>query len=460
MEHDETTRAIARFTASVDDTVLTDAVARAVTEHHLDSIACALGGFSQDACRMVREIAETAATPGGVTTYGIASPVAVEQAVFANSTMLRQLDLNDSHLGGGHPSDLIPAIYAATELTDGSGRDFVRGAYVGYEVFAGLADRYPPSQAGYDGGALIAVAAAMGVGSVFGLNLEALENAVAMALAPGLAMRFTRHGALSQWKACAAANSASIGTLVARLAYRGLTGPAAPFEDKDGLHRHIAPTRDLIFGAARNGQCAVERTMFKYYPSQINTQGLIEPLAGVRDRFSPADVTGIAVETYQRAYITSGGGENDHDERWNPTSRETADHSMPFIIATTIVDGDVSLASYAPDRLADPTIRRLMAATTITPVEEFTALYPGDSKSRVTITLSDGRQIVVDSVVPVGDIRNPMTPEHLHHKFRRGAEGVLSDEQADTLERQLWEIAELERLDQLSALLRVVGIQW
>jgi 2-methylcitrate dehydratase len=454
MDHDRPTTAIAEYVASVQASDLSAAAKNAVVRHHFDSIACALGGFSTEPCQIVRNVARTAISDAGCSVFGLDAKVAPEQAVFANATMVRELEFNDLAPGGaGHPSDFIMGIFAAAELIGASGSDLVRGILVGYEVFDGLATAYPLYGAGFDTTVLIGIAGAMGAGAILGLDREELANAVALALVPSIPLLVARNGVLSNWKGSAAAHAVMNGLFAARLAQAGLTGPQAPFEGVDGLHRQVPPTGDLAFGA-KGGTYAVERCGIRHQPVCGATTSIVGPLGSIKGKFHPDDIAKVAIETHDMGWRYLGGGSGDRDVKWNPQHREDADHSFPYIVATCLLDGEVTPESYSDKRLVDPALHALMDLITVTRRDDFTSFDPVETE--VKIELRNGERFDVMSNIPLGHPRNPISTEELSKKFRRSGAGVLSDEASSKLEGLLWNLEDLTDLDELTRCYRAI----
>jgi 2-methylcitrate dehydratase len=455
MDHDRPTSTLVEFVNSVRSNDLSDAAKSAVVQHHFDAIACALAGFSTGPSQIVRNIARATSSASGCSVFGVEAKVAPEQAVFANSTMVRQLEFNDVADGAaGHPSDLIPAIYAAAELAGATGTDVMRGIFIGYDVFDGLAATYPLYAAGFDTTVLIGVAAAMGSGSVLGLNVEELSNAVALALVPSLSLFCARLGVLSNWKGSAAGHAAMTGLFATRLAREGLTGPRAPFEGEGGLHAQVPPGNDLTFPSVRTGRSAIESCAIRYQPVCGATSSIVEPLAAIRGKFDPKDVAKISIETHELAWKTIGGGTGGIEEKRRPQTREDADHSFPYIVVMTLLDGEITAESYSPTRLADPAVHALLDVTSVSPRADFTSFDPIGSE--VKIELRNGDVISVTSIIPTGHPRNPMSDEQLSNKFRRASAGLLSDEASSRLEKALWSLENLTDLDELSQCYRAI----
>jgi 2-methylcitrate dehydratase len=460
LDLDGPTRSIVDFVESAGNDRIGEAVSNAVVRLHFDAIGCAIGGLTSGPSLIARAFAQSALTPSGCSVVGIKETVAPEQAVFANVTFVRQLDYNDyNHEISGHPSDMIPAIVAAGEIAGASGADIVRGIYVAYEVAAAIGATYPVERAGWDhGGTAMAVGSAMGTGLVLGLGRSELANAVGIAVAPSMALGVTRKGELSNWKGSASAHEVMTGLLATRLAHLGLTGPQAAFEGVGGLHQQVKPTRALGFGIRPSGCSAAEETSFKYYPAVGNAQTLIGPLIGIHRQVLPKDIKHIKVETFGYMYRNLGGGLGDSTQKWAPKSRETADHSLPYIVAVCLLDGDITASSFSEERIQRPDIRSLMPLITVSENAAFTQKYPRHRLSSICIELRNGSTVKLSSEVPLGSYENPLDNSQLSQKFRKLSSPILSEKDAVTLECALWNLAELEELNDITRLYRAIAV--
>jgi 2-methylcitrate dehydratase len=455
MAFDGPTILLADFATSARYEDLSDGEIGAVVRHNLDTVGCGLGALRAEPVQIARSLARTAVTPVGCSAFGIAEPVVPEYAAFANTAAIRNLDYNDSYTapGGGHPSDMLPAIVAAGEFARAPGRTVVLGMHVGYEVFAALAETYDLRNTGWDH-IFIGVGAAVGAGVVFGLDAEAMGNAISLALTPCMPMRSNRAGELSMWKGVATAHLGLTGLLAARLAQGGMAGPHWPFEEINGLNKHIPPLKELVVGEPQHGRAIFERSNYKFYPAEYNSQALITAFLAVRDQVKADDIKQITIETFHRAWDEIGGGGGDHDAKWNPTTRETADHSLPYIVALTLIDGDITWDSFEPSRYSDPTLRPLMERISVSAREDLSAMWPYPPRSEVTIDFNDGRVIEFAAEYALGHWRNPMTDEQLSEKFQHLAARYLPADISADLESALWRLADLPAVTELTDLYR------
>ena len=458
---DSPTSLIAGYAAGLDPALIGEGASHAMRNRLVDAVGCALGAFDGEPCVAARSIAATATARPGASVIGLAEPSTPELAAFANGCLVRYLDFNDTYHteGGGHPSDMAPAVLAAAEINGRSGREAMAGLHVAYEVFAALADAVPMRDRGWDYGAFLAIATAAGAGRVLGLDAEKLSDAVSLAVTPNMPLFVTRTGELSNWKGCASAYAAMAALFAARLAAAGVTGPPRPFEGKFGLWEQATGPFDLGgLGSPVDGLSAVERTSCKLNPSDFETQIPAEVFTGLHaEGVRPDDIESIGVSTYYVAWDLIGGGQGDHDEKWDPQRRETADHSLPYVIAVALTDGEVTKASFAPDRVADPALRPLMSRITVAEDPEITRTWTAKPAYDFAVSLRDGqsRRIRVDH--PRGHFHRPLSDEDFDGKFLANAAAAAGPDTAHELLATLRGIDELETLGALMNILRSAG---
>ncbi|WP_433502980.1 MmgE/PrpD family protein [Pseudonocardia halophobica] len=428
-EFDETLRHLARWVTEVSPDSPEDTAA--LVRHNLDSIGCALGSYTHPVAGATRAIAATATAEGGASVIGQRAKTSPEYATFANATMVRYLDFNDNYLrnGGGHTSDLIPAVLAVAEQRHLSGRQFLDALHVGYEVFAAFADAVRLRDAGWDYPTFLGYAASAGVARAMGLTAEQTANALSMTVTPSLALGITRVGPLANWKGLASPFTAMNAVFTGQLAAAGLTGPPHVFDGHRGLKQlATGPFTLEALGVSQDGRTAAVRSSYKLFVAEFNAQGPVGVFADLhREGIRPVDIESIRVGTYEVAWSEIGGGQDDHDVKWDPQNKETADHSMPYMIVVTLTDGDIVRDSYLPERILDPALRPLMNRIEVVVDDDITANWDKEPAHQIDIVLTSGEHRSIRSVFPKGHPDNPATDEELFHKFRRQSEPVIGE---------------------------------
>jgi 2-methylcitrate dehydratase len=364
--------------------------------------------------------------------------------------MLRAYDFNDSYVstGGGHPSDMIPGMLAIGEIEHSSGRDVLAATAIAYEVWGSLTTGVTVRERGWDQGTFLGLATALGVGKLMDLDEDELANAVSLAVVPYVPMRTSRAGALSMWKGCATAAAVRNGIFSAQLAREGLTGPPEPFEGKDALWDLV--TGEFEFSIpTRPGELVVEATNLKPTPAEYHSQALLALVPQIRDWASVDDIASIAIETYWVGYSEIGS----ELEKWDPKTRETADHSLPYMLAVALVDGEVTLESFTDARIADPALRPLMQKIAVSHNPDFTAAYPEQMMSRIRVVTRDGREFDQITPYPRGHVRNPMSHDEINDKFDRLCGEHLSDDRRVAIRDAWWDVASTADINDVMAVM-------
>jgi 2-methylcitrate dehydratase len=419
----------------------------------VDTLGCGLAAFDDAAVRICREVALEPGV-GTATVIGTDRRTTPDLAAFANGAAFRNLDLNDIYVPpraggqGAHPSDHIAACLAVAEAERASAKDLIVAIVLAYEINCRLADAVDLAVRGWDPPVLSLPAVALAAGKLMRLAPDRLVQAVNLAVNDHIPLGQTRAGALSHWKGLADAEANRNAVFAARLARAGLTGPAPIFEGRWGFFKLVAGAGDMDVGAfgGRGREFRVHRVGMKPYPVMVHAQTSVLAAIGLAGEVGDLDrIASIEIATTRRGYQMAGS----EAEKWTPQTRETADHSLPYIAARAMVDGDINLNSYAPDKLRDPKILALMRRISVKPDPAFDG-FSGAPPVRITATLHDGTRVVwrVDNVP--GFPGEPMTRIDVERKFRGNVAGRLSAQRTDEVLQALWA---LDRAEDISSLL-------
>jgi 2-methylcitrate dehydratase len=389
----------------------------------LDALGCAIGALDGPPLAAIRaQLDEFGGNPlcsliGG----GKSAP---DRAAFYNGALVRYLDFMDSYLATGetcHPSDNLAAVLAAAEYADADGETFLTALAVAYQVQARLSDEAPVRARGFDHTTQGAYAVGAGVAKALGLDRERAANAIALSGVGNIALRVTRTGALSQWKGLAYPNTAFIGTHAAFLAMRGITGPAEVFEGNKGFAESVGG-RYRIDWESENLE-RVTRTIVKKYNAEIHAQSALEGALELRRQygFGGDAVARVEIDIFDVAYNIIGGGEE--GDKTVVRTREEADHSLQYMIAAALCDGELRPAQYAPQRMLAPDVQSLLRRVTVRPDAGYSARFPEEMACRVRIALCDGRHCEVEKRDYEGFHTRPMHWATVVAKFRDLAAG-------------------------------------
>jgi 2-methylcitrate dehydratase len=251
---------------------------------------------------------------------------------------------------------------------------------------------------------------------------------------------------LSMWKGCAAACATRAGIFAAQLAQEGMTGPAEAFDGPRGLWDQAVGQPVVLeqFGGGRE-PFRMTSTSFKFFPSQIHTQAPIGLALELQTQVPAEDIAAIRIRSYRSAVRSAATD----PQKWDPQTRETADHSIPFLVATAFQDGGVTPASFTTDRLQSPTLRQLMSKMTIEEDAAYTQAFPEELNCWMEITTSSGQRFTAETAYPKCHQQNPLSDAELEAKFRQLAAGVLTEPQCQAVLTQLWSLEHAPNLRQL-----------
>ena len=417
----------------------------------LDALGCALGGFDGDPVRRVRQFVADFSSDGRCTLIG-GGRSAPDHAALYNGALVRYLDFNDSYLASRetcHPSDNLGAVLAAAELANADGATLLTALAVAYQVQCRLSDAAPVRDRGFDHTTHLAYSVAAGVARALSLDAPHTSDAIAISGTALNALRVTRTGTLSHWKGIAAPFAASAATQATLLAQRGITGPAELFEGNKGFMHSIAGPFTIDW--RREGLDRVERTIIKRYNAEIHSQTAIEAALELQRNhgFAASDVEKVEVDVFDVAYRIIGGGEE--GDKTLVFTKEDADHSLPFLIAVALLDRTVMPAQFTPERLQRADVQTLLCRVIVRPRPEYSARFPEEMPSRVTVTLTDGRVLTLALSDYPGFRTRPQTWEAAVAKFTtlagsHVAETVLPEIASAVRELEHITVAELTRL--------------
>lgn len=385
----------------------------------LDALGCAIGALSGPPVRLIRAQVEEFGGARQCTLVG-GGRSAPDRAALYNGALVRYLDFNDSYLAPGetcHPSDNVGAVLAASEYAGLSGREFLTALAVAYQVQCRLSDAAPVRARGFDHTTQGSYAVAAGVAKALGLAQAKTANAVAIAGTALNALRVTRTGALSHWKGLAYPYTAFGATHAAFLARRGITGPPEVFEGNKGFMDAIAGWFQLDW--SQENLERVTHTIVKEYNAEVHSQSALEGILELRQEagFRPDDVERVGIETFDVAYHIIGGGEE--GEKTTVRTKEDADHSLPYLVAVAILDGQVMPEQYRPQRIRREDVQALLRKVVVRPSEVYSRRFPEQMPCRIEITLRDGRTLVKEKQDYEGFHTRPMRWETVASKFDR-----------------------------------------
>ena len=427
---------------------LTPEVVVAVKQRVIDTLGCAVGALGASTVSIATSIATPAARPelaGRV--IGSSDILSAGSAALINGCLIRDLDFNDTY-PGGHPSDGIGALVAVASQSGATGRDLLPSVVVLYEIFIRLQMAAQLRERGWDNGFGIGIGVAAALSRLMGLDRIQTKHAIAITATSNVPMRATRAGMLSNWKNAATAFATQSAVLSTQLAAAGMTGPEAPFSGRHGLFDLITGPIDLQSFPTAGGEYYTPRAKLKFWPVVYNMQALVWAAIDLRNQLDGAELESVEVDASWSAWHESGS----EPAKWDPQTRETADHSLPYIFAWTLCHGSIGHEAFADEAYLDPTFRPVMNKVRVQPDDEMTAAFPETIMIRLRATDVAGRPYSVEVVNPVGHEANPVSNDEIDEKFRRLATGHLGAGGADIALKTWWGVEPRSIADAMDSL--------
>src|SRR6266576_2375147 len=394
---------------------LSPAVVHEVKRRVIDSFGCALGAWDEEPCAIARKVASEFSAKNGSTIIGTDHKTPPDWTAFANGCCIRYFDYNDTYLSKepAHPSDNISAALAVAESVGATGPELITAIALAYEVQCRFCDAASIRARGWDHVTYGAFSTALASAKLMKLDPKNTRHAVNIAGVAGAAMRQARVGELSHWKGVAFATAARHGVFSALLARAGMTGPGPIFEGQMGFEKqlgvslgNVAEKFAVPFAKTSNGPASmILRTSIKFWPAEYHSQSAIEAALFLRNQIGGVEVKSMRIESHDASVDIIGS----EPEKWRPETRETADHSLPYITAIALIDGKVTDQQFQPSRFTDPTIWKFLENVKVTRNAELSALYPGAVANIVHVTLKDGRMLTKRVDYPLGNAKNPVS---------------------------------------------------
>jgi len=451
---------LAQFAISLKFEDLPESVVHEVKRRVLDSLGCAYGAFHAQPCEAARRVAMSLSATAGATLIGTGHRAPMDWAAFANGCMVRYLDFNDTYLSKepAHPSDNITAALAVAEAQQADGKELIAAIVLAYEVQCRLCDAACIRSRGWDHVTYGAFSTALAAGRLMKLEAEPMRHAVGIAGVGSVNLRQSRVGELSHWKGCAFANAARHGVFAAMLAREGITGPAPIFEGANGFEKLVSGPLKLQ-GPIATGQpvsgpddLMILRTSIKYWPLEYHAQSAVEAALDLRTKIKSVDeIEQVTVESHDAAVDIIGTG----PERWKPTSRETADHSLPYLTAVALADGEVTPRQFEPQRFTDPRLLKLVERVKVSRHPELSDKYPQQVGNIVTLKLQGGKTLSKRVDVPLGNAKKPLSDAQVESKLHALADPVLGADRVNKVAQWVWKLEEKKNVGELMPLLLV-----
>jgi 2-methylcitrate dehydratase len=450
--------ALAKYAARASFADLSAQSRQQLPVHILDSLGCciaALGAGPVEACR-----AQVSDFGGGgpcaLIGGGNANPIF---AAFWHTALVRYVDFMDNFLAPTetcHTADNFGVALTIAEYVGGSGRDLMLAVALAYTVQSRFVDHANFMTRGFDHTAQLAFSLNAAAGRLLGLSESQIANAIAMAAVSDASFAVVRAKPLSQWKGLASAQSALAAMNAAFLARRGVQGPLQVIEGPNGidnlLHRQIRIDWD------KQGYGGVLESTIKKYNSMIHTQSAVHCMVELvrQNKIDPGKVVSIEADVIRIAYDFAGGGHYGVDKAIR--TKEQADHSLPYLLAVALLDGDVMPAQFEPDRITRADVQQLLKKVSVRPDQEFTDQYPAKMPAKIIVRVQGGKVIEHEVQDFPGLASRPFTWEESVEKFDRLAVGHADEGTCREIKDAVHSLENIQVADLMALLGRVKGV--
>ena len=422
----------------------------------LDSVGCALGGYQQHDVKIALEVLGEIAGGGPATVIGTGKRVDPVSASLANALMVRCMDYNDIYWkqDPSHPSDIFPAALACCERAGSGGRELIVGLVLGHEfemrfceaAFPGIRER------GWHHATLTAFVSPIVAGRALHLSWEKIQHAIGISASRHCTLGAVTAGKLTMMKNTVDPLATQSGVFAALLAEKGYSGPEHVVDGKEGLTHVFGPEwrlnllTDGLGESWRITQCGM-----KAFPTEALTH---TPISAVLDLVKTNNLQPEQVEKIQIRSLARAADILSDPSKYDPHTKETADHSLPYVIAAALVERQVTPVQFTMKKIVDAKIRAQLKKVEVVADPEIEKLFPALQRVIVNITTTDGRVLSKQLDFPKGDPRNPLTDQEVDEKFGALAEGVLSTRAQKKLKEAIWNLADSDSVHKLMALMK------
>ena len=421
---DSTTLAILRFARAAYERPLDAGRRAALTARLMDALGCAIAAsHDEEVRRVAKALGFTGADgPCHVLTLGRGP---VDMAAFLNGLMVRFHDWNDTYVGrnGGHPSDIIAAALAAGEEQGSSGDEVLRAIGVGQHLMLDMCDGSNALSRGWDHATYVGIAATVACALLRGLNDAQFAHAISM-IAAANNMLIARSGKVSAWRSLASPQALRNALFVTALAKADVSGPDPVFEGRLGFLEVVSGDITMQLDPARDRS---GDTHLKRFPAVFHAQAPCEIALMLRTRMGPQVVAQIdEIEVATHAFAIFWAGKD--PVLWEPENRETADHSIAFMVALALLRGHVHHEDIEAG-IHDAQVRALTRKVRVAEDTGYSARWPKEAPARITLQ-AGGRTFSQELVAGMGHAARPLAPEQRAEKLIDNASAVIGEKRA------------------------------
>ena len=448
-----------------DNSKSSDEVIDMVINRLIDNASVAIASFYRKPVISAREMALAHPRKNGATIFGIDTKQKFhcEWAAWANGTAVRELDFHDTFLAAdySHPGDNIPPILAVAQQMKCNGANLIRGIITGYEVQVNLVKAICLHEHKIDHIAHLGPSVAAGIGTMLNLDINIVYQSIQQALHTTISTRQSRKGEISSWKAFAPAHAGKLGIEAVDRCMRGEGAPSPIYEGEDSVIAYVLSGKNAEYTVPlpeRNEtKKAILETYTKEHSAEYQAQALIDLARSLRKRVGNIEkIDSINIYTSHHTHNVIGIGANDPQKMDPNASRETLDHSIMYIFAVALEDGNWHhVKSYAPERAKRKSTVDLWKKIKTFEDPEWTKKYHHpDPKlkcfgGKVEITMRDGS--IVSDELGIADAhphgRRPFTRSNYIEKFKSLTDGLITISESRKFLRNVQNLKKLSSRD-------------
>ncbi|MCG3138543.1 MAG: 2-methylcitrate dehydratase 2 [Phycisphaerae bacterium] len=448
------TEGIAKWAAGFQYEQLTPAAIEAAKRFLYDSIGCALGGSQVHDCQIFQQHYRELGSGGHCTLIGSGEKMNLLAATLLNCLMIRSMDYNDIYWkqDPSHPSDLLGIPLAIAEQNKLNGRDVILGTVLGYEITMRLCHIATPGirERGWHHATLMAYAAPVVAGRLLNLDWQQIQHAIGIAACHRFTLGCAVAGKLTMMKNTVSPLASRDGLEAALLAARGYTGPEGVLEGKEGMKHCLGDGWDWSWITDKlSDRFMITDCGMKSYPIEALMHSPVSATLHIMktNHLQAEDVENILIESIARAAdILSDPA------KYDPQSKESADHSLPYCIAAAVAEGRVTPLEFKEDKLWDKRLRSQMKKVKVVANTDFEKAFPARQCTRVTITTTAGKKLTHAMDFPKGDPRDPMTVEELETKFSALAGPIMTTSRQRDLKEAVFSLDNAKDVSKLMSL--------
>ncbi|HDD55457.1 MAG TPA: MmgE/PrpD family protein [Chloroflexi bacterium] len=423
----------------------------------LDSMGCALAAVNNEDMEAMYRFTEKLGGTPEASVIGREYKTNASNAALMNCLLTRAMDYNDIYWeeDPSHPSDLIGAALAAGEVNGKSGKEVLEAIIVNYELMLRWCHAAHPGvrEIGWHHASLVQFVSPVVAGKLYDLDLDQMVAAVGISSSSHFTLGGVVAGHLTNMKNTAAPLASQAGVIAAMIAKENYSGPVEVFEGKEGVFEVIDSVEWRPEWVLKDlgKEFMITKCAYKAFPTEALTHQPISAAMQVcqEQNLAAEDISEVLVETTIR-----GADILSDPSKFKPKTKETADHSLPYVVAAAVADGNVLPSSFSDEKLKDPRIWDLLGKIKVVADPEIDAMFPGVKRARVTITNNEGQSFTAQVDNAKGSPLNPMSDEEIISKFRANAGAVLSVDQQDKVIDLTWRFDELEEISSYMELLQ------